>query len=317
MSSTNFYTDRTQGPRSRVREDIPAEVWRGLVGLVRRRIADGSLAREFPARDCDDSPDAITSTDERAFETALGTLVPDLRKARETTPDSAGPLLNPGKVPPTPVALDVIDFTTLHVAEPVKRDPHPWASHEHLVFNKHAHNWGQEKFRGDVELIFARNGIAFTIGDDKQVQRLGPPEARLLLSDFAPNTTDATLDRLLRDAHGRFLSRNRQDRVDAIEKLWDAFERLKSLENPADKKASVQQLLAKAAGGNAEFRAHLDAECSELTKIGNGFHIRHFEASKHPLPTPTETSVDYLFIRMLSLVAYLLRQTGRTNTDRH
>jgi hypothetical protein len=103
-----------------------------------------------------------------------------------------------------------------------------------------------------------------------------------------------------------------QDQVDALEKLWDAFERLKSLENPADKKASIRQLLAKAAGGDAQFQARLDTECTELTKIGNDFHIRHFETDKRPLPTPTKTSVDYLFTRLLSLIAYLLRRTGRT-----
>jgi hypothetical protein len=311
MSSASFYTDRTQGPRPRVREDVPADVWRGLVGLVVRRVEDGSFAREFPVRNCDDYPDAITGTDESALDTALSTLVPDLRETRDPLRSNPIPILNPGSTPPTPVVLDVIDFVAQHITDPIERHPHPWAQHEHFEFNEYASLWGQEKFRDDVELIFSRNGIAFTIGKDMKVTRLGPPEARALLSDFTSNTGDNKLDELLRDAHARFLSRRPQDRVDALEKLWDAFERLKTLENPADKKASIQQLLAKAAGGDALFQAHLDAECADLTKIGNSFHIRHFEINKQPLPKPIETSVDYLFTRMLSLVAYLLRQTGR------
>jgi hypothetical protein len=124
-------------------------------------------------------------------------------------------------------------------------------------------------------------------------------------------TGDAKLDELLRDAATRFLSRNPQDRADALEKLWDAFERLKTLENPSDKKASITALLAKAAGGGVLFHGHLEAECVDLTKIGNDFQIRHFEVNKQPLPAPIETSVDYLFTRLLSLIAYLLRKTGR------
>ncbi len=55
----------------------------------------------------------------------------------------------------------------------------------------------------------------------------------------------------------------------------------------------------------------VEAEFSELTKIGNAFQIRHFEHEQSPLPTPTETVVDYLFTRLAALIAYLLRQTGR------
>jgi hypothetical protein len=311
MPTPSYYTDRTQGPQPRVREDVSADIWRGLVGLVRQHFEGGSFAKRFPLRGCDDWPEAITGTDEAALDTALNTLVPNLREFRDPLRYNPIPLLNPNKVPPTPVALDVIDFVIQHVADPVERHSHQWAGHEHLAFDENAYRKGREKFRDDIELIFARNGIAFTVSNAMRVERLGPPEARTLLSDFAPRTGDTVLDGLLRDAHTRFLSRRLQDRVDALEKLWDAFERLKSLENPADKKVSTQQLLANAAHGDALFHAHLDAECAELTKIGNNFHIRHFEANKRTLLAPTGTSVDFLFTRMLSLVAYLLRQTGR------
>src|SRR2546423_3222010 len=163
MSSPSFYTDRTQGARPRVQEDIPADVWRGLVGLVVRRINDGSLAKEFPDRDCSDFPDVIIGTDTRALETALETLIPDLRRTRDLPPGGhrPTPLLDPLNAPPTPVALDVIDFVAQHVADPVRREPHPWMQHEHLGFNQDSRELGQEKFRSEVELIFSRNGIAF------------------------------------------------------------------------------------------------------------------------------------------------------------
>ncbi len=39
-----------------------------------------------------------------------------------------------------------------------------------------------------------------------------------------------------------------------------------------------------------------------LTKIGNDFQIRHYEANRHPLPRGT---VDYLYGRTSALLAYL------------
>jgi hypothetical protein len=313
MSTTSLYTDRTEEPRPRVREEISANVWRGLVGLIGRRIDNGSLAEEFPSHDCPDSSGAITGTDRAAFEAALGGLVPALRtmpRPPQVELDPT-PLLDPRAVPPTPVALDVIDFVSRYIAEPTSRSPHGWGRcYEHLWFNENSREQGQDKFREDVEQIFSRNGIAFTIGHDMKVVRLGPPEARALLNDFATDTGDSKLDELLGDAQTRFLSRDPQNGVVALEKLWKAFERLKNME-ALDKKASIRHLLARAAKGNSAFEAHLNAECAELTKIGNTFHIRHSEHDQQPLPAPTQTSIDYLFTRVLSLIAYLLRQTGR------
>jgi hypothetical protein len=312
MSAATFYSDRTGQPQPRVREEISAGIWRGLAMLIVRRVDDGSLALEFPAYGCHDHPAAITGTNPRTLDSDLGTLIPELYKTRgiHDPADSTVTLLNPYQAPATPVVLDVVDFVGRYIAEPTMRRQH--LQHEHFEFDpRSSRSRGQRRFREDVELIFARNGIAFTAGEGMKTARLGPPEARVLLGDFVARTGDATLDELLREAHTRFLSRNPENRVVALEKLWDAFERLKSLENPANKGSSIQQLLAKAAGGDTQFQAHLDAECAELTRIGNGYHIRHFEADRHPLPTPVEASVDYLFTRLLSLIGYLLRQTGR------
>ncbi|MEO3863262.1 hypothetical protein [Acrocarpospora sp. B8E8] len=140
-----------------------------------------------------------------------------------------------------------------------------------------------------------------------RVHRLGPPEARTLISDFLPNTGDSQLDELLNDAVSRFLSRIPAARQDAIEKLWDAFERLKTLERGGQKKASLAELLQNAAP--EPFRTELDNEFRVLTGVGNNFRIRHHEHDKHALPGGDAR--DYLFIRLVSIIAFVLRQTGR------
>ena len=138
--------------------------------------------------------------------------------------------------------------------------------------------------------------------------RLGPPEGRQLISDFRPKTRDLELDAKLKDAVVRFQSRSSANRQDALEKLWDAFERLKTLEPAKDKKASLAQLLERAAPQPA-FRSALDSEFRALSEIGNNFTIRHHERSKNNVPN--DQARDYLFIRLLALIAFVLRQTGR------
>lgn len=309
MADNVFYSDRTAGPAPRTGEEVTTEVWQGLATLVTRRIDDGSFAMEFPVRHCGYLPDAITGTDRDRFAIALNTLIPALRPESPPLPaERSG--VNLFRVPSTPTALDVAEFAGKHIAEPSERLNIRLHQHEHLSFEAYSRHVGREKFRADVELIFARNGLAFTIGEDMRIHRLGPAEARLLLSDFAPYTGDTDLDKKLHAAHVRFLSRDPQDQLDALKDLWDAFERLKTLERGGEKKASLQQLIDRAAP-DSPFRERLDAESAELTRIGNAFHIRHFEHNAAPLPEPTSTTVDYLFTRMLALIAYLLRQTER------
>jgi hypothetical protein len=159
-------------------------------------------------------------------------------------------------------------------------------------------------------LLFDRNGIAFTLGNDMRVHRLGPPEARSLTSDFTPNCGDRQLDAKLNDAMTRFLSRVPGDRRDALEKLWDAFEMVKHLESGGqirNVKQSVTRLLDRAAP--EPLRAELEAEFDALNKIGNNFSIRHHGGQQQTLPT--DATVDYVFVRLASAIAFVLRQTGR------
>jgi hypothetical protein len=145
-------------------------------------------------------------------------------------------------------------------------------------------------------LLFGRNGIAFTLGDDMRVRRLGPSEARSLLSDFTPNSGDRHLDAKLSDAITRFLSRAPGDRRDALEKLWDAFEILKNIESGGgtpNVKQSVTQLLDRAAPG--PLHDELEAEFMALNKIGNNFSIRHHGGQQQTLPS--DAAVDYVFVR--------------------
>jgi hypothetical protein len=108
-------------------------------------------------------------------------------------------------------------------------------------------------------------------------------------------------------AREKFLNRSLETPRESLEKIWDAWERLKTLE-PGDKKTSVTLLLNKAAA-EPSFRARLETEARELTEIGNKFMIRHTEIDK--VPIELSDHVDYLFLRMFALIRLLLHMTGR------
>lgn len=49
-----------------------------------------------------------------------------------------------------------------------------------------------------------------------------------------------------------------------------------------DKRKSVDRVLDKLSGNDANFRLLLNDECFALTKIGNDFQIRHYDKAKLP-----------------------------------
>jgi hypothetical protein len=135
-------------------------------------------------------------------------------------------------------------------------------------------------------------------------QKPVPEALRTAVHTLAPSG-DEKLDSLISDAIGKFQDPDPQKSAEAVEKLWDAWERLKSLEDSADKKKSVEVILNKASADLA-FRALLEEEAALLTKIGNNFHIRHFETNKTSITDPAH--FEYLFQRLFALVHLLLQK---------
>ena len=123
-------------------------------------------------------------------------------------------------------------------------------------------------------------------------------------------TGDDHLDDLLETAIDRFLSPKPEARQDALEKLWDAFERLKTIEAGKDKRIQAGALIDRAISGDAPvFRVIVEEDFRALTDVGNKLRIRHSEIGKEPAGDGGEK--DYLFSRMYSLLWLVLKATGR------
>lgn len=123
-----------------------------------------------------------------------------------------------------------------------------------------------------------------------------------------PSSGDHILDALLEDACKKFKDVAPKSRAEGTEKLWDAWERLKSMEVQGNKRLSVARLLD-LCSPEPTFRLLLESEAKALTEIGNSFHIRHFETDKVTISQPEHN--DYLFHRLFALMHLLLFSRGR------
>lgn len=292
MTSSDFYTDRLNGPVHRTHDKLPAATAAGLYSLFRTKAQSNWFAQHFPEY-CDDG-NGVCGTDQRGLWTNLRALVPDLKER-----DSFG--LEPTQ--PDGVVFDLIEYAAERVAKPIQGQWHDYMKHYELTF---AEKPGFREFCKDVNQILQRGGTMYELNSAGRITRTGTPEVQQVISQMTPASGDPNLDGLLSLAKELYLSRRAEDRALALEKLWDAFERLKTVDVLGNKKQSANALLDNIA--SAEFRAVTSAEMKILTDLGNQFMIRHHETDKHAVP---EEALDYLFARMGSLIVFLLRVSNR------
>jgi hypothetical protein len=292
--SDQYFSDREQGPRPRTEETISQIAWGGIAATVEALVADGSFGESFPDV-CSDGG-AIVGTDWRKWYNVM----------RAEAADIAWPF-SANEVPATLKVLDIVEFCHRHVSKPTPGSYHSFFRHQHLSFDRAA---GQSEFRERINRLFARNGLAYELGDDGKVVRLAPVVLRESLQAAVFQTGDGTLDAILQSARAKFLNPNPQVRREALEKLWDAWERLKTVDSGKDKSAQATAVLDKAAS-EPNFRALLEREARELTKVGNDFLIRHSETNK--IAIQSDSHVDYLFHRLFSLIWMLVKlRSGKT-----
>lgn len=290
--TSDYFSDRERGSIPRVCEEIGAATWGGLVALIESRIQDGSLGWGFP-NVCPDGQ-GITGTDSQAIALAV----------RSEIREISWPL-RPDPIPPTLAILDLTQFVFRKIAKPSTRNHHSFYGHDHLWYDREK---GQSEFCEDINRILARNGLAFELKSDGQIVRLASPVLREQLASATFTTGDLELDTLLETARKKFLDADLVVRREALEKLWDAWERLKTILPGADKRVSATALLDQASV-EPKFRKILNSEAETITTIGNTFQIRHSETSQVSLKDSAH--VDYLFHRLFALIWMLLKKNLR------
>lgn len=87
---------------------------------------------------------------------------------------------------------------------------------------------------------------------------------------------------------------------DAVEKLWDALERIKTVLIPGSKKQSAHLLLNKMSNNDVNFYNLYNDEILALTRIGNNYRIRHHEIDKFEIKNHVDW--EYLYNRCSSFL---------------
>lgn len=299
----DYFSDRERGPRSRTEQEIGHVAWVGIVTIVEALARQGAFGRSFPER-CPDGA-AICGNSEQSLRGAIEAEIDGL----------TWPLPTENKVeddvffskteawhPDTLMAFDLVEFVWRTVAKPViSGSYHDYHRHHHLTFDEDA---GRDAFRQDVNRVLARNGLAYELKSDGKVRRILPAVIGDALLRSYLRTGDSTLDVMLDESRVKFSDPSPLIRREALERLFDSWERVKSLAH-ADKAKSIGIILDNCATENG-FRALLEKEARELTAIANSYLLRHHEVSQEPVIDVQH--VDYLFHRLFAMLELVIRK---------
>lgn len=155
------------------------------------------------------------------------------------------------------------------------------------------------EFTAEINAIFNLNDISLKLNNGRIESILDSHITNGSLASIG----EAGLKELLQEANRYYEKDNLKI---AVEKLWDAFERLKTYYSATlDKKKSVNRIIDDMSGNNEPFKEMFNKEFHELTTIGNKFRIRHHETTK--VDIEDERHYDYFFKRCLSLIATATR----------
>ena len=291
---TTYFSDREQGLARRELIELTQAAWKGIAAEIRKRVNDGSFGARYPVK-CPDGY-AYCGTDESSFWDAMAGTNPDLTEGQD--------ILYQFDSPPLKVVMRMIEFCWKSVGTPQILGYHDFYRHHHLKFEIEA---GQQEFRETVNDIFQCNRLAYELTEQGNIQHLLEPEfSQIVCAQYQTHDTD--LDKMLEIACQKFVSPDDRECRESLEKLWDAWERIKTLDGEK-KKAGISKLLDKMVDASRPlFRSTLESEAKELTRIGNTFQIRHSEKDQERLDSADH--VDYLWYRMFSLIRLILRQRG-------
>ena len=200
--------------------------------------------------------------------------------------------------------LDLIEFFAANVRDVVVGSFHSYFGHHHLTCQNSRNVCAQ--FRDEINDIFQKTGLLYELNTDLQVERIveNSPLTPAVESAIAA-VKEAGARELLQEAILLHRSPYPADIRDAVEKLWDAYERLKTYYTTMNKAKSAEKIVNDMAAGQAPYVTLFDTEFRALTKIGNDYRIRHHETDK--VEITDVRYYDYFFNRCLSLIALAIQ----------
>lgn len=152
-------------------------------------------------------------------------------------------------------------------------------------------------FHDEINLIFKNNNFPYKLAGSK-IEKIWP------IVTTSEIIKEEGVKELITQAISLYRSNNISDKQIAVEKLWDAFERLKTYYGSGNKKrSSVEKLIDGISNNNSNYKTMFENEFSVLTKIGNDYRIRHHEMNK--IDIIDNNYYDYFFQRCYALIDLL------------
>ena len=167
-------------------------------------------------------------------------------------------------------------------------------------------NGEKAEYRAKINAEFTKSNLPFQLNAYGLIEHT--VEASVLSPEIIgllPKIQEPGLRELIETAITRHQQPDFQSHRDAVEKIWDVLERLKTYYTDLDKKASANKIINDMPGGQSEYQDLFEEEFRVLTNIGNRFCIRHHETNK--IDITDIRHCDYFFNRCLSLIALALQ----------
>ena len=150
-------------------------------------------------------------------------------------------------------------------------------------------------FEPKVNTLFKLNKLPYKLNDGRVEGTLDISIKKVEMSQIP----ERGLKELLMEAENYYDKGNEHI---AVEKLWDAFERLKTYYSPTLNKAqSANKIVDDMSGSSLDFKDMYETEFKALTTIGNNFRIRHHETTK--IDITDDRQYDYFYKRCLALLS--------------
>ncbi|EPH12725.1 hypothetical protein [Facklamia hominis] len=164
-------------------------------------------------------------------------------------------------------------------------------------FSRHTTEY--EKFEKEINTIFKLNDISIELksGEIHSTNNITIElDSSIRISEVGIEELITTADDLYRKGNYSY----------AVEKIWDAFERIKTYYFPTlNKKKSSEKIIRDISFENENIKKMFTDEFKTLTEIGNNYRIRHHEINK--LEISDDLHYEYFYKRCLSLISILLK----------
>ena len=298
---TRLYTERNL-LRSGVEKtwDINLMAYRAIFDCCEERLIN--LAERYPSM-CQDG-DVIAGVDRNRLFNVLKLRIPGLYRGRysdsivPSVPDSSNDDYDQFAL------FDYVEYIAQNMVTVLKGSWHGYWQHHHLSFRHD--DVDRTRFQNEINDVFQMSGLQYVLTTKGQIERITDADGFVQqVEDNARTIPEKGLADLITEAIALYHNARPETHHLATEKIWDAFERVKTIYS-SNKKESAERLTEVMANGNGAVKKLFDAEFISLKNVGNDYRIRHHEIGKIELTD--SLWCDYLFVRCLALVDLAIRK---------